>query len=369
MMSNQRTPAVRFDDVPGKLPVASLPKDLDITSIERWTIESLNNLQLRHFDSEAVWRDHVSFTGTYRTFNSSKIVHETLKKLQQDKQSSNFELQGTSSQPSPLGWVDLNVVFTTKHRDLIGSGAGIVSVLVNEQGEYKIWMLRTWLENFKGHGHPDELEAQSKASNGVSDGLADIYDAIVVGGGHAGLSLAGRLQALGLRYILLEKYPSVGDVWRNRYDSLKFHTVKEFGHLPFGRTYTDEDDYCLPAKRIGKGHQDWAEKHGIHAQTNTEVTSAKYDDTEGVWTITTAATAQTRTFRSKYLILSTGPAHSKAVLPSWATSAAIKASKFKGTLLHGSEYKSSAPWAGKRGRSSPSARLLQLLSPVSLLTR
>lgn len=38
-----------------------------------------------------------------------------------------------------------------------------------------------------------------------------------VGAGQAGLTSAARLQHMGLRVLVIEKTPRVGDVWRNRW--------------------------------------------------------------------------------------------------------------------------------------------------------
>lgn len=48
-----------------------------------------------------------------------------------------------------------------------------------------------------------------------------IFDCIVVGGGQAGLAMGGRLKALGLRYVVLEKQKNLGDSWKTRYGSAR----------------------------------------------------------------------------------------------------------------------------------------------------
>jgi hypothetical protein len=355
MKPTQRTPAVPFDDIPGELPRVTVPKDLNLLEIEQWVVETLKCLQLSDLYPGTVWRDLVSFTGTYRTFTFADRVFEVFEKLRKERFCSAFALKGTPTRPSPFGWLDIDVVFSIRSGYLTGSGAGIISVLLDRDGKRKIWMLRTWLESFEGHGHPDELEPRGKVlevdghASGTIGSSVTVYDTVIVGGGQAGLSLAGRLQALGIKYLLLEKNTHIGDVWRNRYDSLSWHTAKEFGNLPFGRTYTVEDEYCVPTKRIGASHQSWSEKYGINAHTGTSVESANYDESPAIWTITGSTPRGVETFRAKRLILSTGPAHSVPKLPPWATPAAVKSSGYNGTLLHGSQYRSSLPWNGKRG--------------------
>ena len=67
--------------------------------------------------------------------------------------------------------------------------------------------------------------------NGAIDGVADAsapsvhssqrFDCVVVGGGQAGLATGGRLKALGVSYVVLDKNERVGDSWKLRYDCAK----------------------------------------------------------------------------------------------------------------------------------------------------
>ncbi|KAK0261059.1 hypothetical protein B0A54_11760 [Friedmanniomyces endolithicus] len=368
----QRTAAVKFDDIPGKLPRGKVPEDTDRTSVANNAVDRLNNLQLDDLHDDAIWRDLLSFTGTYRTFYSQKTVFATLQKLSKEKQRSRFTLEGIEPRigrtVDGTFWLDIDASCSTFENSIVGECRGTVSVVLCEDGEWRIWMLRTWLESFEGHGHPDVLEPVMAVSNGAGHEPADTcangasdssamnghgattdYDAIVVGGGQAGLSTAGRLKALGIRYILLERRPEIGDVWKTRYESLRWHTSKHYGSLPFGHTYPEEDDYMLPAKRIGAGHRAWAEKFGINVQTGTAVESASWDESQTRWTVTVSSTAGKQTLTARNLVLSIGVGHLTPVLPDWATPSQVSASNFHGTVLHGSQYKSCAAFAGKPG--------------------
>ncbi|MDV7402454.1 NAD(P)-binding domain-containing protein, partial [Arthrospira platensis SPKY1] len=55
---------------------------------------------------------------------------------------------------------------------------------------------------------------------------------LIIGAGPAGLAMAGRLRQQGLSFELLEKSAAVGPLWRQHYDRLCLHTVKEHSHLP-----------------------------------------------------------------------------------------------------------------------------------------
>jgi len=61
---------------------------------------------------------------------------------------------------------------------------------------------------------------------------------IVIGAGHAGLSVARGLKAKGLEPMLLDQNSAVGDSWRQRYERLHLHHVTGAMHLP-GVKYPD----------------------------------------------------------------------------------------------------------------------------------
>lgn len=58
-------------------------------------------------------------------------------------------------------------------------------------------------------------------------------DVLILGAGNAAVSLAARLKAVGVSYIMAEKNAKVGDNWALRYDSLKFHVPTSFCEMPY----------------------------------------------------------------------------------------------------------------------------------------
>lgn len=57
-------------------------------------------------------------------------------------------------------------------------------------------------------------------------------DTIVIGAGQAGLSTAYHLQRRGVEFLVLESHDRVGDVWRNRFDSLRLYSPAKYDGLP-----------------------------------------------------------------------------------------------------------------------------------------
>jgi thioredoxin reductase len=366
-MPKQRTPLVHFDDIPGSLPSSQVPENANLDKIAHAAIFKLNHLQPDSLAANAIWRDLLSLTGSYRTFHSAARVYPIFTKLSEQKKRSIFRLyEGHAPRIGRGGkycsWVDVDVLFSAEHANLSQSCRGIVSMAFDaESGESKVWMLRTWLECFDGLGHPDILSTVSDQQNGVVNGLANgkggdsppvenEYSVIIVGGGQAGLSLAGRLNALGVKYLVLERHPNIGDQWRGRYESLRWHTSREYGSLPFDHTFHSEPDYMVPTKRIGDGHQAWSERYGVHARTNTAVESAHWDESSKLWTVKTSSPDGDSILQGRNLVLAIGPGHGTPVYPPWASADKAKESGFRGSILHAFDgYHSAHAWAGKKG--------------------
>lgn len=57
------------------------------------------------------------------------------------------------------------------------------------------------------------------------------FDVVVIGGGQSGLSVGYHLARRGLRFVILEADPRVGDVWRRRWDSLRLFTSAHYDGL------------------------------------------------------------------------------------------------------------------------------------------
>jgi putative flavoprotein involved in K+ transport len=61
---------------------------------------------------------------------------------------------------------------------------------------------------------------------------AGLLDVVVIGGGQAGLAMAWHLTRRGMRFVVLEAGPELGQVWRDRWDSLKLFTPAQYSSLP-----------------------------------------------------------------------------------------------------------------------------------------
>ena len=79
----------------------------------------------------------------------------------------------------------------------------------------------------------------------MKDGISNYADVIVIGAGHAGLSISYFLKQEGLNHLVFER-GKVGDSWSNqRWDSFRLNTPNYVNLLPgLENNFTDADGYC-----------------------------------------------------------------------------------------------------------------------------
>jgi cation diffusion facilitator CzcD-associated flavoprotein CzcO len=351
MVSHFQSPASSFDDLPGELPEPLLNGDNIPKAESIEAISLLNHLRLDNLAGNVIWRDLVALTGTYRTFYAPSKVFTTLQQLSKLRSRSAFSQTDRPSRRSRSledFSTDVDFEFEVQHGTLAALCGGTVSLVLGPDGKWLIWMIRTWLENYRGHGHPDTLEPGFKTSF-TNREMQTEYDVVVVGGGQAGLSLAGRLQALNLKYTLLEQNPEIGDIWNQRYESLTWHTVKEYGELPFGRTFDPEDPTLVPTKRIALAHKAWVAKHRINARTSTCVHKATWDEDKQRWNVHATSHGEEITLVSRHLVLCIGGGSSAPYVPPWAHPEQVSRSQFSGTIIHSKDYRDCRNWVGQHG--------------------
>jgi hypothetical protein len=210
------------NDLPVSLPMASISPEVDAKAVSAAFQHKLEALSPSHFVQDGVWRDLFALTGTLRTFYGPESICQAWSETSKSLGLSTFELNLHSPQvfrAGPVSWVQALFTFETArpHGTIC---TAIVSLVPDEKGEWRIWLLRTILENLKEQGNVDVLEPIQEGSPN-DDVQTNHFDCVIVGGGQAGLSLGGRLQALGLSYVVLDEHKEVGDSWKTRYDSCK----------------------------------------------------------------------------------------------------------------------------------------------------
>ncbi len=218
---------------PCAFPIATIPQDIDASSIAEQFTKELDSLNSHHFLKDAIWRDVFALTGTLRTFHSASSVSAAWNETSKRAKVHSFELDPTSARvvrlPQGSAWIEARFSFQT---DAVPSTlcSAIVLLVPGSDGKWLIWVLRTVLDQLEGQPNVDVLQkvkSSAKLSNGHvngngnGNGVQTHFDCVVIGGGLAGLSTGGRLKALGVSYVVLDKYKNVGDNWKLRYGSAR----------------------------------------------------------------------------------------------------------------------------------------------------
>jgi putative flavoprotein involved in K+ transport len=97
------------------------------------------------------------------------------------------------------------------------------------------------------------------------------FDVVVIGGGQAGLSVGHYLKQRGLRFVILDANARVGDVWRNRWDSLKLFSACRWDGLP-GYPFPQSQKYVFPTKdEMGDYLEAYAAHFRLPVRTSSRV--------------------------------------------------------------------------------------------------
>jgi hypothetical protein len=155
---------------------------------------------------------------------------------------------------------------------------------------------------------------------------------IIIGAGPAGLAMAGQLAHLNQPFTVLEASEYIGLAWRNHYDRLHLHTVKEHSalpHLPYPANYPT----YVPRLQVVEYLERYAERFNIRPLFNQKVTKIQRNQ-GGMWQVKT----ETDTFTAERVVVATGYNQVPNVpeLPGQRN--------FRGIIWHSYEYRNGAPF-------------------------
>jgi len=158
-------------------------------------------------------------------------------------------------------------------------------------------------------------------------------DAVVIGGGPAGLAAAAMLLAKGLRVRVIERAAAIGERWRGHYDRLHLHTTRRLSALPglaipraCGR-WVSRDDFA-------RYQEDYAAHHAIAVELGTTV--ERVERAGDAWRVITSGGA----IEARFAIVATG-FNNQPRVPEWPGA-------FAGELVHSQRYRNGAAYRGKR---------------------
>ncbi len=241
-----RNPPFPIEKLKGSLPHAEVDPTVDHESIVSSCLEHLGLFNSEIFTEDAIWRDVYALTGTLRTFNGPKHIKSVWEELSDVHHQSGFSLKSGSSRVVRLdvncSWIQARFSFETAGKpETLCSGQ--IGIIPDSKSGWKIWLLTTILEEIKGFPSPDFIGPQAmnrtaSEKNGAPN--SSHFDCVVVGAGFAGLCLAGRLKAMEVHSVTLERNANVGDNWTERYDSARCKASMSMRMISYA------NDLCSP---------------------------------------------------------------------------------------------------------------------------
>ncbi|GAB3164929.1 ArsO family NAD(P)H-dependent flavin-containing monooxygenase [Myceligenerans halotolerans] len=189
-------------------------------------------------------------------------------------------------------------------------------------------------------------------------------DAIVIGGGQAGLAATHALLARGLRPALLEAADDPVGSWPRYYDSLHLFSPARYSALP-GLPFPGDPDHYPHRDEVVDYLRTYAKTLDADIRTGHRVTAVAHD---GVGF--TVRAEDEEPLHAPIVIAATGAFSSphRPALPGL--------DRFTGTVLHSNEYRNPEPFAGQRvvvvGAANSAVQIAVDLAPharVTLATR
>jgi hypothetical protein len=303
------------------------------------------------FHPDCHWRDLLALTWDIRTVSGADAVVAAL--AQHAGQAHGFTLDAERTAPREVTRAGQRCIEAIFHFDAAeGPGAGVLRLL---SGTQKAWTLLTALQDLAGHEEqigrlrpkgqaysrdfsgPNWLD-QRKARSAYRDRDPAV---LVVGGGHAGLSIAARLSQRGIDTLIVDRHARVGDNWRTRYHALTLHNQVHVNHLPY-MMFPPNWPVYIPKDKLANWFESYAEAMELNYWSGTEFEGGTYDQAEERWEVTLRTPGSRRTMRPRHVVLATGVSG----IPNIPEIPALRG--FSGKVIHSAQYVDGEDWRGKR---------------------
>lgn len=166
-------------------------------------------------------------------------------------------------------------------------------------------------------------------------------EVLIIGAGHAGLTVAARLRHLGVDALIVDRSERVGDNWRSRYHSLTLHNEICCNHLPY-MPFPESWPLFLPKDKLAGWLEYYAEAMELNVWNRTNFLSGDYDEVSGRWTARIEMRDGTvRTMRPSHIVMAIGVSGIPNI-------PAIPGQEgFRGEILHSSAFNSNIDVEGK----------------------
>lgn len=312
------------------------------------------------FVRDSHWRDVASFTWNLVQTHGAGGIGEGLAKRADSTGARNFRLNRRWGGPSTTTVFTREAVQGIFDFDTaVGTGTGVVRLVEDPDSPsgYNAWLLMTSLQalNSDGVTFPDERSERYGYVPGYPNEtwldyrrrVTEFEDrepqVLVVGAGHAGVTIAARLERMGVDTLVVEKLDAPGDVWRNRYRSLALHNPTGASHFPY-IPYPAHWPQYLSKDQVGNFIESYAQNMDLKVWTNTEFIQGDYDDEAGIWTaVMRRADGTERTVRPQHIVMAAGVTGGVPSIPELPG-----VEKFVGEVIHTSQFEEGEKYRGKK---------------------
>jgi cation diffusion facilitator CzcD-associated flavoprotein CzcO len=305
------------------------------------------------FLPDGLWRDLLAFTWTIQTMAGRPAIEAALAHMLARTKAANFHIPPRRTPPRRVnraGTESIEAIF--EFETAFGPGNGIVRLVPDSQGRLRAWTLNTNLHELRGHeeqfkrrGEPDstrDFDAENWSDRRARERAFADRDAtvVVVGGGQAGLSIAARLQQLGIDTLIVDRHERVGDNWRKRYHSLTLHNEVPVNHMPY-MPFPPTWPVYIPKDMLANWFESYVDALELNFWTGTEFIGGSYDDARRYWNVTLRCSDGTeRVMHPRHLIFATGVSS----IPSTPDLPGL--SEFAGTIVHSGAFANAERWRG-----------------------
>ena len=156
------------------------------------------------------------------------------------------------------------------------------------------------------------------------------------------MSIAARLQQLGVDTLIVDRHERIGDNWRKRYHSLTLHNEVHVNHLPY-LPFPPTFPVYIPKDKLANWFEFYVEAMELNFWTGTALAAGSYDDARKQWNVTLKRSdGSERVMHPRHLIFATGVS-SIPVTPDLPG-----LDDFAGTVVHSGDFKNAEHWKGRK---------------------
>jgi cation diffusion facilitator CzcD-associated flavoprotein CzcO len=328
----------------------------DVSPVRDWlaafgaALTKTNDASLRElFLNDGYWRDHLALTWDFRTFAGPKLIASALIKA--------LELRNLNQICAEEGvckmfehrtrgmTAESSFTFAT---DIATCRGHVRLIRDGDSGQWRAWTLFTSMEEITGFEEragvhrPRLSNRHGFTTPAVSRSDKPDPKVLVVGAGHAGLTIAARLGALAVDTLVIDREKRIGDNWRNRYQSLILHNETAANHLPYLPFPATWPNY-LSKEQLADWLGTYAFALGLNVMTSTQLASAEYSDSDRRWTVCLRKSDGSELWLQPHHIVQATGVFGKENRPKIAG-----AENFTGRLIYAGDYAGGAVEAGDR---------------------